>query len=190
MKKITFMWLFLLISAMGIAQVGLTTAPAVPTSADNIVLTFDKTGTPLAAETDIYAHIGITVDGKKWQKVIAAWAVNVPENTFTNTTGNLYELNLGNLYDYFGVPTTSTISEICLVIRNAKGTAKSEANDVFLPIFAPGLNVVLSAPGNSSVFALGGETVINADASINSKLALFFENQILKSSKNAEENAL
>lgn len=166
------------------AQVGLSTTPAVPTSSDNIILQFNKTGTPLEATASIYAHIGVTVNGARWQKVIANWAVNVEKNTFTNTEGNLYQLDLGNLYEYFDVPTTSTISEICLVVRNATGTIKSEGNDVFIPIYEPGLHTVLTSPKTGGVFLQGTDITISGDASLDSFMALYV-NDVLVKSENA-----
>lgn len=163
------------------AQVGLSTTPAVPTSSDNIILQFNKTETPLEATASIYAHIGVTVNGARWQKVIANWAVNVEKNTFTNTEGNLYQLDLGNLYEYFDVPTTSTISEICLVVRNATGTIKSEGNDVFIPIYEPGLHTVLTSPKTGGVFLQGTDITITGDASVDSFMALYVNDVLVKS---------
>lgn len=188
MKKITLFLFFLLFTAKIIAQVGLSTSPVVPTSNDNIVLKFDKANTPLAAETNIYAHIGLKVDGTRWQKVIAVWGKNVEKNTFTNIEGTtLYELNLGNLYEYFNVPTTSVISEICIVIRNTTGSIKAEANDVFLPIYEPGLHTVLTSPKTGGVFLRGNEITITGDASLDSFMALYVNGELIKS-ENAVKN--
>ncbi len=184
MRKITLLFAFLLVALTSFAQVGVTTSPAVPTTADDVILKFDAAGTPLEAEPIVYAHIGLTVDNARWKGVIAGWAVNVEKNTFTNVGGTKHELNLGNLYDYFGIAKSSTISEICLVIRNAKGTSKSENDDVFIPIFKPGLNVQITSPSNSDVFTEGSSKTITADASATAKLSLYINDELIVSKEN------
>jgi hypothetical protein len=66
MKKITL--LFLLISSLGFAQ--FTSAPSPAIASGVVTLNFNKTGTPLSSYTGtIYAHIGLTVNGTRWQNV-------------------------------------------------------------------------------------------------------------------------
>ena len=131
MKKITF--LFLLISCIGFAQV--TTTPAIPLAEGAVTINFDKAGTPLATTTAIYAHIGLTVDGTRWSNVKGTWGTtNAP--LLTLVSGTTYKLDLTpDLYTYFGVATSSAITEICLVLRNAAGTAQTSP-DIFIKVGA------------------------------------------------------
>ena len=113
MKKITL--LFLLLSTFGFAQFTTTPSPGIATGV--VTLNFNKTGTPLASYSGtIYAHIGLTVNGVRWQKVIGAWGNNSVQPALTLVSGTTYKLDLTpNLYTYFGVPTSSSITEICVV---------------------------------------------------------------------------
>ncbi|MCB9427087.1 MAG: T9SS type A sorting domain-containing protein [Flavobacteriales bacterium] len=182
MKKITFLIVLLYSSFLTFGQVGVSTSPVIPTASDDIVLKFDALGTPLESADGIYAHIGLTVNGNRWKGVIAGWAVNVPKNTFTNIGGTQYELNLGNLHDYFGFDrSTDVISEICLVIRNATGSAKSENDDIFIKIHEDGLNAQITSPSNSQVFEQGTSTTIVADASAAAKLEIYINNDLVAS---------
>ncbi|MFI0491926.1 alpha-amylase family glycosyl hydrolase, partial [Flavobacterium sp.] len=157
MKKIIF--LFLLITSLGFAQVTTTPSPAIATGA--VTINFNKTGTGLAAYTGIiYAHIGLTVDGAVWQNVIGSWGNNTTQPKLTQTGTNTYFLTLSpDLFTKFGVPTTSVITQICLVLRSADGTLKSSASDIFLNVGA--FQATLTTP------ALNSTTIINSGASLN-----------------------
>ena len=129
MKKIIF--LFLLITSLGYAQTTNTPSPAIATGA--VTINFNKTGTPLATTTAIYAHIGVTVNGARWQNTKGTWGTtNAP--LLTLVSGTTYKLDLTpDLFTYFGVPTTSSITEICVVFRNATGSVQTSP-DYFLPV--------------------------------------------------------
>lgn len=152
MKKIIF--LLLLITSIGFSQTSTTPSTAIANGA--VTLNFDKTGTGLASYTGtIYAHIGVTVDGVRWQKVIGTYANNTNKPFLTLVSGNIYKLDLiPDLYAYFGVPTTSSITEICLVLRNDVATLKSSPADIFIPVGA--FQATLTAP------VLNSNTIINS----------------------------
>ena len=74
MKK-TVLLFFLIISNIAFAQV--STVPTIPTATSEITIKFDATGTGLEGYNgDVYAHTGVTVNGDRWQNVIAEWTVN------------------------------------------------------------------------------------------------------------------
>ncbi|MFP9114110.1 alpha-amylase family glycosyl hydrolase [Flavobacterium sp. RHBU_3] len=155
MKKLTLV-LFLLLSAIGFAQVSTTPSPGIPTEA--MTLNFNKTGTGLASYTGtIYAHIGLTVNGQQWQNVIGSWGNNTTQPALTAAGGSNYTLNLGpDLYTYFGVPTSSTITQICVVFRAAAGSPQTD--DYFVNVGA--FQVTMTSPAENSV------TLINSGASV------------------------
>ncbi|MBA4317908.1 MAG: alpha-amylase [Flavobacterium sp.] len=129
MKKIIF--LFLLITAVGFSQTTTTPSPALADGA--VTINFNKTGTPLATTTAIYAHIGVTVNGTRWQNTKGTWGTtNAP--LLTLVSGTTYKLDLTpDLYTYFGVPLTSSITEICVVFRSATGSLQTSP-DIYLPV--------------------------------------------------------
>ena len=79
MKKIIF--LFILITSVSFAQTTTTPSPALAEGA--VTINFNKTGTPLATTTAIYAHIGATVNGTRWSNSKGTWGTtNAPLLTF------------------------------------------------------------------------------------------------------------
>lgn len=153
MKKIIF--LFLLIASGSFAQTTTTPSPAIAAGA--VTINFNKTGTPLASTTAIYAHIGVTVNGVRWSNTKGVWATtNAP--LLTLVSGTTYKLDLTpDLYTYFGVPLASSITEICVVFRNATGTLQTSP-DIFLNVGA--FQATLTAP------ALNSTTIISSGSSL------------------------
>jgi 1,4-alpha-glucan branching enzyme len=129
MKKI--LYILLLITSASFAQTTTNPSPAIATGP--VTINFNKTGTPLATTTAIYAHIGVTVNGTRWQNTKGTWGTtNAP--MLTLVSGTTYKLDLTpDLYTYFGVPTTSSITEICVVFRNATGGVQTSP-DIFLAV--------------------------------------------------------
>ncbi|RAR74094.1 alpha-amylase family glycosyl hydrolase [Flavobacterium aciduliphilum] len=155
MKKILLLFVFV-VSANCFAQV--TTSPSPFEATQSVTLNFDKTGTPLASYTGtIYAHIGVTVNGTNWSNVIGTWGNNTTQPALTLVSGNVYKLDITpDLYTYFGVATTSSITKICVVFRNAAGTAQS--SDIFVNVGSFQAN--LTAPAaNSTTFLVSGSSL-------------------------------
>ena len=126
----------------------ITTSPAVFEANSPVTINFNKVGTPLASYTGIlYAHMGVEVNGALWQNVIGTWG-STSQPTFTLVSGTTYKLDIGpSLYSYFNVPVTSSITKICLVIRNAAGNVQTA--DTFLNVGA--FQASLTAPANNSL---------------------------------------
>jgi 1,4-alpha-glucan branching enzyme len=148
MKKVT-LYFWLLIPFWMSAQI--TTSPAVFEAGSPVTINFNKTGTSLASYTGIlYAHIGVEVNGALWQNVIGTWG-SAAQPQFTLVSGTTYKLDIGpSLYNYFNVPQTSSITKICLVIRNAAGNVQTA--DTFLNVGA--FQATLTTPANNSLALL------------------------------------
>ncbi|MXN91221.1 T9SS type A sorting domain-containing protein [Flavobacterium sp. Sd200] len=160
MKKFTLL-LFLMLTTLGYGQLSTTPSPAI--ASGQVTLNFNKAGTPMASYTGtIYAHIGVTVDGQRWQNVRGSWGVNSSQPTLTLVSGTTYSLTLGpDLYTYFGVPTTSTISEICVVLRAA--TNSPQTTDAFLPVGAFQLNLTAPAANSTTIINSGSNFTVSAN---------------------------
>lgn len=158
MKKFTILFLLLSIACFG----QITTSPSPALANGPVVLTFNRVGTPLAsANGTLYAHIGLTVNGTTWTAVKGSWGNNTTQPAFTQNGGNTYQLTLSpDLYTYFGIPTTSTITQICIVVRNAAGN--QQTTDIFIPVGA--FQVTLNSPAQNSntIIASGGSLNIAA----------------------------
>ena len=161
MKKIIF--LLFLFTIVGFAQT--TTVPSPALAEGPVTINFNKTGTPLAATTVIYAHIGVNVNGTRWSNVKGNWGTTSAP-LLTLVSGTTYKLDLTpDLYTYFGVPTTSSITEICVVFRNADGS-KQTSPDYFLPV--GDFQVSLTSPVVNSTSIIGsGESLSIAASNTN-----------------------
>lgn len=171
MKKITLFFTFVCLSLTVWSQV--TTTPGTPTINDEIKLTLTTTGTELEGYTgDIYAHTGVTVDGTQWQNVIGNWGDNNTQPKFTKVNNTTYELTITtNVYSFYKVATSKTITEINLVARAADGSKQTKP-DIHLKVFSADLNIQVTAPSNNTVYAPGASTTITAEATQDANLEL------------------
>lgn len=159
MKKIVLF--FLLFSTISFSQITTTPSPAIATGA--VTLNFNKAGTPLASYSGIiYAHIGLTVDGTRWTAVKGTWANNTTQPALTLVSGTNYQLVMSpDLYTYFGVPTTSSITEICVVLRNSAGNAQTA--DTFLNVGAFQSALVTPSENTTTIVNSGQNLSITAN---------------------------
>jgi len=139
------------------AQV-VSTNPANPTADASTTVTLDVAGTPLANYTgDIYMHTGVTVSvgglAATWSHVIGLWGDNAIQPKMTALGGTKYQFVFSpSLNSYFSVLPTEDVTQICIVFRSADGALKASANDFFLPVYHPGLNLKIDKPlANTSV---------------------------------------
>jgi 1,4-alpha-glucan branching enzyme len=159
MKKITL--LFLLLSAVSFAQFTSTPSPAIASGA--VTLDFNKTGTPLAAYTGtIYAHIGLTVNGTRWQNVKGSWGNNATQPALTLVSGTTYKLDLTpDLFTYFGIPTSSSVTEICVVLRNDAGNVQTA--DTFFNVGAFQVSLMAPVQNSATIIASGASFTVTAN---------------------------
>ena len=124
MKKI---FLTFLVFSTLLLSAQVTTSPTTFEATQAVTINFNKAGTPLASYTGtIYAHIGVTVNGTDWQNVIGAWGNNATQPALTLVSGTTYKLDIApNLFNYFGVGTSNSITKICVVFRAATGTPQT-----------------------------------------------------------------
>lgn len=162
MRKLILLVFFATIGSF--AQV--TTVPS-PVLADQAAtITFNKTGTGLAAYTGvIYAYIGVTVNGVRFQNIKGSTnfvSPLHPQLTQVGTSSN-YTLAISpDLYTYFGVPTNSSITEICVVFRSADGTLQTSP-DIFIPVGAFQYNLTSPVLNSSNIIASGSNVAITAN---------------------------
>ncbi|MHB1196921.1 MAG: alpha-amylase family glycosyl hydrolase [Lutibacter sp.] len=184
MKKIVF---FIFLSCTGFLFSQVSTVPTIPTANSQITVTFNAVGTPLANYTgDVYAHTGVTVNGVQWQNVIGTWGVNSTQPKLTRSTSNanLYTLVITpTVYGFYGVATSATITELNFVFRASTGSPQTA--DIFIPIYAAGLNIAITSPANNSAFNLNSSITISAEASVASNLELFVNGISKKTATNA-----
>ena len=189
MKKLLLILLFLA-PILVFSQV--TTSPTLPTANDEITITFNATGTELANFTgDIYAHTGVITSNSSsnsdWKYVIAGWSQNINKAKLTrdNSNSNLYTLIISpDVFTFYGIPTSETITNIALVFRSSDGSKQSRP-DIFVPIYPAGLNITFTTPINESAYTLNDNITITAESSIASNLELFVNNVSIKTATNS-----
>jgi 1,4-alpha-glucan branching enzyme len=162
MKKRILILIFLsLFSVSSIGQV--TTSPS-PVLADQAAtITFNKTGTDLAPYTGIiFAYIGVTVNGVPFQNIKGSpdfVSPLHPQLTQVGTSSN-YTLTISpNLFSYFGVPTNSSITQICVVFRSADGALQTRP-DIFIPVGAFQFTLTSPLLNSSNIIASGSSVSI------------------------------
>ena len=159
MKK--FYFLLVLFGLFANGQI--TTTPNPVIAANPATITFDKTGTGLAAYTGIiYAYIGVTVNGVRFQNIKGSPVFTSPLHPqMTQVTASTYSLSITpDLFTYFGVPTNSSITEICIVFRSAD--AASQTIDYFVPVGAFQYNLTSPVLNSSSIIASGTNVLVTA----------------------------
>jgi len=162
MKKKLIIALIFLGSLCSFAQV--TTSPSPVLANQSATITFNKTGTPLATYTGtVYAYIGVTVNGVQWQNIkgSSVWGNNI-QPQMTPVTSNTYSLTINpDLYTYFGVPTTSSITQICVVFRSED--ASQQTADIFVPVGAFQYTLTAPAVNSNNFIASGGSLTVTAN---------------------------
>ena len=165
MKRNYFILILLVVfSYVSLGQV--TTSPTTVLADQPVTITFNKTGTELAPYTGIiYAYIGVTVNGVAFQNIKGSTnfvSPLHPQLTQVGTSSN-YTLSITpDLYTYFGVPITSSITQICIVFRSADGALQSRP-DIFIPVGA--FQYTLTAPllNSSNIITSGSNFLITAN---------------------------
>lgn len=162
MKKIYLFLLFLsFIIQSSLAQI--TTVPNPAEANGSVTLNFNKAGTGLNSYNGvIYAHIGLTVDGVQWQNVKGTWGNNATQPSLTLVSGTTYSLALSpDLYTYFNVPTTSSITQICVVFRGSAGSPQT--TDYFINVGAFQANLITPAVNSTIILNSGASLAISAN---------------------------
>ena len=186
MKKI-LLNLLLFVSFISYAQV--STSPGVPTSSDLITITFNATGTNLEGYTgDVYAHTGVltdsSTDNSDWKHTIGTWGNNTTQPKLTRTGTNTYQLIISpNLISYYNINTGETVTDLAFVFRSADGNSQTSP-DIFITIYATGLNVAITNPANNTIYNLNDNITISAESSINANLELKVNNSSIQTATN------
>ena len=166
----------------------LNTSPNIPTINKEITLIFDASETSLAGYTGkVYAHTGVTVDNEKWQNVIGAWGNNTlqPEFTRDSENANLYTLKITpDIYSFYGVDKSKTISELSIVIRSSDGNLKN-GPDLFIDIFDNTLNIAITSPTDQSTFDQNQTITLTAESTTTADLQILVDDISIETIPNA-----
>lgn len=140
MKRILFAALCLIGCAMMQAQV--TTDPAiVPLGYKGeitIVFNPNEGNQGMKGATKCYAHTGITYGGQSWQKT-GTWRDGKDKYKMTQNADGNWVLKISpNMFEYYGVPESTEITQICLVFNDGPGGSKegkaTGGRDIFIDL--------------------------------------------------------
>ncbi len=144
--KHTFLLLGAALCALSIhAQV--TTIPAIVqkgyTGEVTIVFNPNEGNQGMAKATACYAHTGITYDGKQWQQT-GNWRDGKDKYKMTKNADGNWELKITpNMYAYYGVSTSTEITQLCFVFNDGpKGSLEGktkDGGDIFVNLADKGL---------------------------------------------------
>src|SRR6218665_1880915 len=161
-KKYLLLALFIFCSYWSFGQI--TTSPATVLADQAATITFNKTGTPLASYTGtIYAYVGVTVNGVQWQNIkgSAVWGNNA-QPQMTQVTANTYSLSITpDLFSYFGVSNTNSITQICIIFRSSD--ASQQTADAFIPVGAFQYNLTAPLLNSSNIITSGSGVTVTAN---------------------------
>ncbi|WP_284652785.1 alpha-amylase family glycosyl hydrolase [Flavobacterium terrisoli] len=161
-KNYLILVMLVMFSCLSFGQI--TTSPTTVLADQAATITFNKTGTPLASYTGtIYAYVGVTVNGVQWQNIkgSAVWGNNA-QPTMTQVTANTYSLSITpDLYTYFGVGTSNSITQICIIFRSADATMQT--SDAFIPVGAFQYTLTAPALNSNNIIASGANVAVTAN---------------------------
>lgn len=139
----------------------ISTQPAFPLEDSEVILSFNAAlgnGGLAGYEGDVYVHTGVITDqstgNSDWKYVKTDWGENTPETHLTRIDDDLYELNISNIREYYGVPSSEKILRIAMVFRSdepVNGDAYLEGKtvdnqDIFATVYEEVLNVKITYP--------------------------------------------
>ncbi len=160
------------------AKAQVSTDPTYPIASSGVTVYFDATGTGLDGYTgDVYAHTGVTVDGDQWQYVIGQWGDNSAQPKLTRISTNHYKLDISpSIYDFYGVPTSKTISQMCFVFRSADGS--SQTSDIFVTVY--GKKVSFDSPDTNKIYSIGDSVDVSAVSVFADSIKLYVADTLYK----------
>ncbi len=140
----------------------------------------------LPQSTDVYAHIGVitskSTSSSDWKYTVTPWpntgnqqTANTGKNRLTYLSPNTYELEIGNLHDYFGVPASETVKQVAIVFRTADGsrTGRGAAGaDIFVNVLPDGFAMVFDCDRSDLVLDEPTEITFTAETSLPAALQL------------------
>lgn len=189
MKKHLLLFVAMVWLAMtGINAAVFSTSPTpLQQSSQNVKIIFNAQESGVAglmSATELYAHIGVCKRGTTdWDKVKGGWSDNTADKKFVKNSAGLWELNIGDINTYFGLPAGYDAGKIAIIARTPTGSAQTK--DFFLDIAPEGFainfsynteNLVISAPTNIT-FTLSATEAAN--------LSIKVDGQVIGNASNA-----
>ncbi|MDE7402685.1 MAG: hypothetical protein K2M87_04655 [Muribaculaceae bacterium] len=145
------------------AQVVTTEPSPLQEDSENVVIYFHSDrgnrgllGAP--ATEPIYAYTGVNVADaagniSEWQYA-PAWDSNDEKYRMQYVSEDLWKLEIGDLYDFYGVPADKTIKQLCFRFRNGNGTQtalEEGGSDIFVDVLDAGFQLAFRQSRASTI---------------------------------------
>ena len=189
-KLVLFLLCFFALSAA--AQV--TTDPAILQQGYTgpVTLTFDPSqgdkGMMNATECYLYSCVEVNNSGK-WEYQLANWP-SKSEKTKMTKSGSKWVLNIPNLYTFYGVPTSKTITKLLVLFTNgdSENTMSGRAvggADIIIDVVEPGLVVAFSTK-LEDLSSQGSSVTITCNATESASMTLKHNGATVKTGTGTE----
>lgn len=174
----------------------LSTEPAFPQEGISLTLYFNAeygNGGLFNYTGDVYAHTGVitnlSTSGSDWKYVKTEWGQNTPETKLARLEPNLYSLQINDIRQYYGVPSTEQIKKLAFVFRggipystgNYPEHKNADGSDIFSDIYIPALRVRILNPSSRDPLASPGQIVpVCVEALQNQTISIYLDDLLLK----------
>lgn len=154
------------LSISAIAQV--TTIPAILqkgyTGEVQIIFNPNEGNKGMVGASQCYAHTGITIGTELWQHA-SSWRDGKAKYKMTKNTDGNWVLRMPNgLYAYYGVPTSTNVTQLDFVFNDGPNGTKegktSTGGDIFVDLEKPGFLARIQSPADRTILSPGEELFI------------------------------
>ena len=181
LKKITFIFIFLLVHQLGITQI-IQISPAFPTVNDVVTIHYNASqgNGGLVGVTPVYTHTGIVTQSglpSSWSYVQGNWGQADTNVLMTDLGNNIHEIVI-DIDQYYGFPNGTNVAKLAFVFRNSDGSLEGKTatmGDIFYPIYPinGGFQAAIFKPYSDLLVNLNDTISISGQSNSNATLQLF-----------------
>ena len=181
LKKISFIFIFLLVHQLGITQI-IQISPAFPTVNDVVTIHYNASqgNGGLVGITPVYTHTGIVTQSglpSSWSYVQGNWGQADTNVLMTDLGNNIHEIVI-DIDQYYGFPNGTNVAKLAFVFRNFDGSLEGKTatmGDIFYPIYPinGGFQAAIFKPYSDLLVNLNDTISISGQSNSNATLQLF-----------------
>ena len=192
LKKITFIFIFLLVHQLGITQI-IQISPAFPTVNDVVTIHYNASqgNGGLVGVTPVYTHTGIVTQSglpSSWSYVQGNWGQADTNVLMTDLGNNIHEIVI-DIDQYYGFPNGTNVAKLAFVFRNSDGSLEGKTatmGDIFYPIYPinGGFQAAIFKPYSDLLVNLNDTISISGQSNSNATLQLFDNGMLVADTTN------
>ena len=192
LKKISFIFIFLLVHQLGITQI-IQISPAFPTVNDVVTIHYNTSqgNGGLVGVTPVYTHTGIVTQSglpSSWSYVQGNWGQADTNVLMTDLGNNIHEIVI-DIDQYYGFPNGTNVAKLAFVFRNSDGSLEGKTatmGDIFYPIYPinGGFQAAIFKPYSDLLVNLNDTISISGQSNSNATLQLFDNGMLVADTTN------